>query len=157
MCEIELLETESVKTLCRRMIHCLKLFIRIAFCKSSDSDKLQSGFRATSPDLKWCFVNLYQGSPTLLLEIYRPTDVSSNPIKPTCTSWLRCAGLLDNYRQVCWSRVGDPWSIHYIYISQTHLSKVHSDDTFTVSMCSLGFEPTTLLTQCSTTEPQEHC
>ncbi len=29
---------------------------------------------------------------------------------------------------------------------------------FIVSMCSLGIEPTTfaLLTQCSTTEPQEH-
>ncbi len=35
---------------------------------------------------------------------------------------------------------------------------VHSGYTFIVSMCSLGIEPTTfaLLTQCSTTEPQEH-
>ncbi len=34
----------------------------------------------------------------------------------------------------------------------------HSGYTFFVSMCSLGIEPTTfaLLTQCSTTEPQEH-
>ncbi len=89
MCEIELLETLN------QLKHCVtewftvsKLFIRIAFQESFDSDRgfayrdldqLQSGFRATSPDLKWCFVNLYQGSPTLLLEIYRPTDVSSNP------------------------------------------------------------------------------
>ncbi len=36
--------------------------------------------------------------------------------------------------------------------------QVHSGYTFIVSMCSLGIEPTTfaLLTQCSTTEPQEH-
>ncbi len=35
---------------------------------------------------------------------------------------------------------------------------VHSGYTFIVSLCSLGIEPTTfvLLTQCSTTEPQEH-
>ncbi len=35
---------------------------------------------------------------------------------------------------------------------------VHSGYTFIVSMCSLGIEPTTfaLLSQCSTTEPQEH-
>ncbi len=35
---------------------------------------------------------------------------------------------------------------------------VHSGYTCIVSMCSLGIEPTTfaLLTQCSTTEPQEH-
>ncbi len=35
---------------------------------------------------------------------------------------------------------------------------VHSGYIFFVSMCSLGIEPTTfaLLTQCSTTEPQEH-
>ncbi len=35
---------------------------------------------------------------------------------------------------------------------------VYSGYTFFVSMCSLGIEPTTfaLLTQCSTTEPQEH-
>ncbi len=53
--------------------------------------------------------------------------------------------------------------IHFIYIyafSRRFYPKrltVHSGYTFFVSMCSLGIEPTTfaLLTQCSTTEPQE--
>ncbi len=43
------------------------------------------------------------------------------------------------------------YSAFRLYIYQYHLS-------FMVSMCSLGIEPMTftLLTQCSTTEPQEH-
>ncbi len=49
----------------------------------------------------------------------------------------------------------------YIYIYQTLLSKVtyiQAIHFFCQYMCSLGIEPTTfeLLTQCSTTEPQEH-
>ncbi len=52
-------------------------------------------------------------------------------------------------------------SLAIIYIYPTLLSKAtyYSGYTFFVSMCSLGIEPTTfaLLTQCSTTEPQEHC
>ncbi len=58
-----------------------------------------------------------------------------------------------------------PFTPHYIYIyafSRRFYPKrltVYSGYTFFVSMCSLGIEPTTfaLLTQCSTTEPQELC
>ncbi len=50
----------------------------------------------------------------------------------------------------------------YIYIYQTILSKATYSTfrlyIFCQYVCSLGIEPTTfaLLTQCSTTEPQEH-
>ncbi len=49
--------------------------------------------------------------------------------------------------------------IHYIYI-YAFSRRFYSVYTFFGQyMCSLGVEPTTfaLLTQCSTTEPQEHC
>ncbi len=128
MCEIELLETESFKTLCHRMIHCFEALYsdRISRVIWFRSGLRVSWFRSTSERVpcyeSWSEMMFRESIPGVSNPA--PGDLPSYrcQLKPTCTSWLRCPGLLDNYRQVCWSRGRDPWSIHYIYISQTHLS-----------------------------------
>ncbi len=45
------------------------------------------------------------GSPSLLLESYRPTDFSSNPSQTPLNQLITVfKAILVNFRQVCWSR-----------------------------------------------------
>ncbi len=46
---------------------------------------------------------LEQGSPTLLLESYRPTDFISNPNQAHLNELIKVFKAEINFRQVCWS------------------------------------------------------
>ncbi len=58
------------------------------------------------PGIEFETIALNQGSPTLLLESYRPTDFSSNPNQTHLNQLIKVFRDTCHYRQVCCSRVG---------------------------------------------------